>query len=161
MSLSKFQLLDETLALIKQVAVYRLAPSMVFLVDGGNPEALAPRWDELSRHVAAAKLAIIRDEFASRFPLLAVETGSFTFGISDPIVDRYLEFLRQRDPADITNLVINMLDGLFPPVGLFRKRRLPGLPSLGTRLTGTLTAFCQSVERQFAPYAEKFGVSAK
>ena len=129
MSLSKRQLLDETLALIQQVAVYRLAPSMVFLVDGVNPEVLAARWDELSRHVASAKLAIIRDEFAKRFPSLAVETGFFTFGISDPIVDRYLQFLKPRDPADITNLVINMLDGLFPPVGLFRIRRVPGLPS--------------------------------
>ncbi len=161
MSLSKRQLLDETLALIRQVATYQLAPSMLFLVEGADPQALAARWDELSKHVASAKLAMIRDEFSNRFPSLTVETGFFTFGIADPIVDRYLQFLKPRDPADITNLVINMLDGLFPPVGLFRKRRMPGLPSLGTRLTGTLTSFSQSVEKQFAPYAEEFGVSAK
>ena len=149
-NLPERQPLKEALVLIQQTATYRLPPGNLFLFGAAaDTPAYAKRWDELSRHVASAQLAIIRDEFATRFPSFAVETNSFTFGISDPIVDRYVSLLKPRDPADVTNLVMEMLDGLFPPVGFLRKRRLAGLSTLGVRLTASLTAFAQQVERQF------------
>lgn len=158
-TLTQRQLLDETLELIRAVAKYRLSPAQLMLFGAGpDTPAYAKRWDDLSRHVASAKLAIIRDEFASRFPSLAEHTEQFTFGIKDPIVDGYSKFLKPREPADLTILVSAMLDQLFPPLGLFRKRRLDGLATLGSWLTSTLTTFSKSVEKQFAPFAAEFGV---
>ena len=82
----------------------------------------------------------------------------FTFGINEACADLYQSMLRRREPSDITNIVLEMLESLFPPAGLFRKRKPQGVSNLGVKLVALLTAHAQSVEARLYPYAEALGV---
>ena len=100
----------------------------------------------------------LRDEFAFRFPSFASETEGFTFGIKEVGADRYQAILKRRESSDITNIVLALLESLFPSTGFFRKRRPDGLPNLGMKLVALLVSYAQSVEAKLQPYAQEFGV---
>jgi hypothetical protein len=70
-----------------------LDPEQASLLGSKAAIELSAAWSRLERRVCAAKLAIVRDEFRVRFPSLDIETEHFTFGITDGIADRYIEFL--------------------------------------------------------------------
>lgn len=152
-------LFAEVMELLRRTGTDRLSPEMLFLLGDIDFEEILPRWADLDRHFACAKLAVVRDEFEVRFPSFSAETEEFTFGITEPCADRYQAILKRREPSDITNIVLEMLESLFPPTGLFRKHRPAGLSNLGVKLVALLTAYAQSVEARLYPYAEAFGVS--
>lgn len=153
-------LFSEVMGLLRRTGADRLSPDMLFLLGDIDFEEILPRWADLNRQFACAKLAVVRDEFSLRFPSFAADTEGFTFGINEACADRYQSILRQREPSDITNIVLAMLESLFPTAGLSRKRRPQGLSSLGVKLVALLTAYVQSVETRLYPYAEAFGVPA-
>ena len=151
-------LIAEVMELLRRTGTDQLSPDMLFLLGDIDFEEILPRWADINRQFACAKLAIVRDEFSFRFPSFAADTEGFTFGINEACADRYQSILRRREPSDITNIGLEMLESLFPPAGLFRKRRPQGVSNLGVKLVALMTAYAQSVEARLHPYAEAFGV---
>jgi len=157
-AISLQSLREEVLATIQRISTDALSPDAVLLLGPVDVEAILESWNKVQKHMASAKLAIVRDEFAARFPSMSTETEDFSFGITDPISDCYMDFLKPREPNDITNLVMQLLDDVYPPAGLFRKRRIQGLVPLGVKLTKVLTGHAQRIEALMQPYAEAFGI---
>jgi hypothetical protein len=153
-------LLTEVMELLRRTGTDRLSPDMLFLLGDIDFEEILPRWADIDRLFACAKLAVVREEFSARFPSFAAETEGFTFGIIETCADRYQSILGRREPSDITDIVLEMLESLFPPAGLFRRRRPRGVSDLGIKLVALLTAYAESVEARLHPYAETFGVPA-
>lgn len=152
-------LFAEVMEMLRRTGTDRLSPDMLFLLGDIDFEEILPRWADLNRQFACAKLAVVRDEFSFRFPSFAADSEGFTFGINEACADRYQSTLRRREPSDITNIVLEMLESLFPRAGLFRKQWPQGVSSLGVKLVALLTAYAKSVEARLYPYAETFGVS--
>ena len=157
-TLTREMLFAEGMDLLRRTGTDRLPPDMLFLLGDIDFEAILPHWGDVERHFACAKLAIVRDEFAFRFPSFAGETEGFTFGIEEVDADRYQTILKRRESSDITNIVLALLESLFPSTGFFRKRRPDGLPNLGMKLVALLVSYAQSVEAKLQPYAQEFGV---
>jgi hypothetical protein len=99
-------LVDQVLPIIRNIPNQKLGSEVAFLVGGPDVQRLVASWDKLEQHFAAAKLAIVRDEFSVRFPLLSEQTERFTFGLLNPAANRYMDFLEPRETSDITNLVM-------------------------------------------------------
>ena len=157
-ALTRETLFAEVMGLLQHTGTDRLSLDMLFLLGDIDFEAILPRWGDIERHFASAKLASVRDEFAFRFPSFANETEGFTFGIEEVSADRYQAILKRREPSDITDIVLEFLESLFPTTGFFRKRWPDGLPNLGTKLVALLVSYAQSVEAKLQPYALEFGV---
>ena len=157
-ALTREMLFAEVLELLRRTGTDRLSPDLLFLLGDIDFEAILPRWEDVERHFACAKLAIVRDEFSFRFPSFAIETEGFTFGIEEVTADRYQAILKRREPSDITNIILDLLEALFPTTGFFRKRQPDGLPNLGIKLVALLVSYAQSVEAKLHPYAQEFGV---
>lgn len=152
------RLFAEVMGLLRHTGTDRLPHDMLFLIPDIDFQEILPRWPELDRLFACAKLAVVRDEFFFRFPAFGGESEEFTFGIKEACAERYQAILRRREPSDITNIVLDILDSLFPARGFFKKRRPLGLTTLGMKLVTLLTAYSQSVETRLYPYAKAFGV---
>ena len=149
---------DEVLATIQRIPQESLSPDTIFLLGAVDVQPILESWNKLHKHVASAMLAIVREEFAARFPAMSDETEGFSFGLHDPTSDHYMRFLKPREPSDITNLVMQLLDDVYPPSGIFRKHRIQGLVPLGVKLAKVLTGYAQGIEALLYPYAEAFGV---
>lgn len=152
-------LIEEILSTIRNIPTQPLAPDTVFLLGVADVVPILESWDKLESGFASAKLAIVRDEFSARFPMMSNETEGFTFGLRNPDSDRYMTFLKPREPSDITNLVIRLIDDVYPPTGFLRKRRIQGFVPLVVKLTKVLTAYSQRIESTLHPYAKAFGIN--
>ncbi|MEX5748916.1 hypothetical protein [Massilia sp. X63] len=155
-------LVGQVLPIIRSIPNQKLGSEMAFLVGGSDVQRLVASWDKLEEHFAAAKLAIVRDEFSVRFPLLSEQTEGFTFGLLNPAANRYMDFLKPRETSDITNLVMQLLDDVYPPtIGFWGKqKRISSYMTLGLKIIKALTAYSQHIEATLHPFAEAFGVRA-
>jgi hypothetical protein len=127
-----------------------LDPVQAMLLGPKANSVFLTHWSKLERHVCAAKLAIIREEFAIRFPAFTVATEGFSFGIVDTVSDRYLAFLRPRAPDDIFNMTVALIEDVF---GLRQARAIPGIAHYTSNLTQTLQAYCRHIEETFRPFS--------
>lgn len=148
---------DEVLATIRRIPEESLSPDTALLLGAVDVQPILELWDKLQKHLASAKLAIVRDEFAFRFPALSEETEGFSFGLRDPMSDRYMSFLKPHEPSDIIDLVTQLLDDVYPHSGIFHKHRVQGLVPLGVKLAKLLTSYAQEIEARLHPYAAAIG----
>lgn len=155
-------LIETIFSIIQSIPNQKLGSEVAFLVGGSDVERLVSSWDKLERHFAAARLAIVRDELSVRFPLLSEQTEGFTFGLRNSAADRYINFLKPRETSDITNLVMQLMDDVYPPTtGFFGKqKRISGYVPLGLKIIKALTGYSQHIEATLHPFAEAFGVRA-
>jgi len=127
-----------------------LDPGLAFSLGPTTASKLLEVWPKLQRHVAAAKLAIVRDEFSIRFPSLSSETEDFTFGISDSLSDRYMLLLKLRNSNDILQVAFSIIHDIF---GNTSERKLPGIGHFVSNLTKILQGYSQQTELSFEPFA--------
>jgi len=145
------------LAKIQSIANETLEPNTVYYLGASDVEPLLRNWNQLQRCVASAKLAIIREEFAVRFPNYFRETGSFTFGIHDPVSDSYVSFLKPRKSDDGIKLALQIVADAYPPSGFFRKWHPSGAHQLYMYLYKDIVAYAQGVEAMLDQYYKSAG----
>ena len=148
-----FEDLSETvLSAIRSIPTKPLEANTVFLLGVTDVEHLLRSWNQLQRHLASAQLAIVRNEFSTRFPNYSAETEGFTFGIHDPNSDRYMNFLKHREKDDYRKLTMQMVEDVYPPPGFLKKGQPQGVSALSVKLCKILVAYGQHIEATLNPY---------
>lgn len=123
--------------------------SQVLLLGVDAVEPFMNHWSALERRVCSAKLAIIRDEFRTRFPQFLENTENFTFGISDPAAEQYEHLLAPRNEDDLFQVAAAIIQDTFGE----ERKRIIGMSHFLSNLTGALQNYSRTTEAEILPIA--------
>jgi len=149
-------LVERVLPIIRSILNQKLGSEVAFFVGGSDVQRLVALRGQVGAAFAAAKLEIVRDEFSVRFALLSEQTEGFIFALLKPAANRYMDFLKPREASDITNLVMQLLDDVYPhTIGFWGEQNtISSCVTLDLKIIRALTAYSQHVEDILHPFTE-------